>query len=115
MGSRLLRRPAGEAHPEHAMSAAAVSRECPMCGSAERRVYFTQRFAAIDQATPVTGYDVAVCQRCGAAYADGIPDQATFDRYYREMSKYEYAQRGGEESEYDSRRLALIASLIAPH
>jgi trans-aconitate methyltransferase len=97
------------------MSAAAVSRECPVCGSAERRVYFTQRFAAIDQATPVTGYDVAVCQRCGAAYADGIPDQATFDRYYREMSKYEYAQRGGEESEYDSRRLALIASLIAPH
>ena len=31
------------------------------------------------------------------------------------MSKYEYAQRGGAESEYDSRRLTLIADIIAPH
>jgi SAM-dependent methyltransferase len=90
-------------------------RECPVCGSAERRVVFTQQFAAVDQATPVTGYDVAVCERCGAGYADGVPDQAAFDRYYREMSKYEYAQRGGEESEYDSRRLAVIADIVAPH
>ena len=90
-------------------------RECPVCGASERRVLFQQQFAAVDQATPVTGYDVAVCERCGAAYADGIPDQAAFDRYYRDMSKYEYAQRGGEESEYDARRLALIADIIAPH
>lgn len=90
-------------------------RDCPVCGSAERRVVFNQRFAAVDQTTPVTGYDVAVCERCGAAYAAGIPDQAAFDRYYRDMSKYEYAQRGGEESDYDSRRLALIADIIVPH
>ena len=90
-------------------------RECPVCGAAERRVVFHQQFAAVEQATPVTGYDVAVCERCGAGYADGIPDQAAFDRYYRDMSKYEYAQRGGEESEYDSRRLALIADIVAPH
>jgi SAM-dependent methyltransferase len=76
---------------------------------------FHQQFAAVDQATPVTGYDVVVCNRCGGGYADGIPDQAAFDRYYRDMSKYEYAQRGGAESEYDSRRLTLIADIIAPH
>jgi SAM-dependent methyltransferase len=90
-------------------------RECPVCGATERRVVFAQQFAAVDQATPVTGYDVAVCERCGAGYADGIPDQQAFDRYYRDMSKYEYAQRGGEESEYDSRRLAVIAEIVAPH
>jgi SAM-dependent methyltransferase len=89
-------------------------RDCPVCGSRDRRVVFHQEFAAVDQATPVTGYDVAVCEKCGAAYADGIPDQAAFDRYYRDMSKYEYAQRGGEESEFDSRRLALIAGIVAP-
>ena len=44
-----------------------------------------------------------------------FPDQAAFDRYYRDMSKYEYAQRGGAESEYDSRRLAVIADIVAPH
>ena len=69
----------------------------------------------MDQATPVTGYDVAVCVQCGGSFADGIPDQSTFDRYYRDMSKYEYAQRDGAESEYDSRRLALIAGIVTPH
>ena len=58
---------------------------------------------------------MAVCERCGGSYADGIPDQSAFDRYYRDMSKYEYAQRGGAESEYDSRRLALIAGIVVPH
>jgi SAM-dependent methyltransferase len=78
-------------------------------------VLFHQEFAVVEQATPVAGYDVVVCDRCGGAYADRIPDQSDFDRYYRDMSKYEYAQRDGAESEYDRRRLALIADLIAPH
>jgi SAM-dependent methyltransferase len=91
------------------------ARVCPICGSAERRVVFHQEFAAVDHATPVTGYDVAVCVRCGASYADGVPDQSVFDAYYRDMSKYEYAQRAGAESEYDSRRLALIAGLVTAH
>ena len=81
-------------------------RACPVCGNAEPTVLFRQDFAAVEMATPVTGYDVAVCQSCGAGYADGIPDQRAFDRYYRNMSKYEYHQREGAESEYDQRRLA---------
>jgi SAM-dependent methyltransferase len=97
------------------MTAADPPRDCPICGGTARRVYFHQEFAAVDQTTPITGYDVVVCDRCGAGYADGIPDQAAFDRYYRDMSKYEYAQRSGAESEYDSRRLTLIADVIAPH
>ena len=97
------------------MSVTSPPRDCPICGSAAGRVFFRQEFAAVDQATLVTGYDVVVCERCGGSYADGIPDQAAFDRYYRDMSKYEYAQRGGAESEYDSRRLTLIADIIAPH
>jgi len=78
-------------------------------------VLFRQDFAAVEQATPVTGYDVAVCSRCGCGYADGIPDQRAFDQYYRDMSKYEYHQRGGAESEFDQRRLEIIAGIIAPH
>ena len=97
------------------MTAAHPPRGCPACGSAERRVLFHQEFAAVDQATPVTGYDVAVCAACGCGYADGIPDQRAFDRYYRDMSKYEYHQREGAESEYDQRRLAIIADVIVPH
>ena len=54
------------------------------------------------------------CGRCGAAYADGIPDQQRFDEYYRDVSKYEYHQRSGEESEFDQARMDLIAGIIAP-
>jgi SAM-dependent methyltransferase len=98
------------------MTVAFPSRDCPICGSrGAPRVFFHQEFAAVDHTTPVTGYDVAVCVRCGGSYAAGIPDQPAFDRYYRDMSKYEYAQRGGAESEYDRRRLELIADIIAPH
>jgi SAM-dependent methyltransferase len=91
------------------------SRDCPICGSAARRAVFHQEFATVDQATPVTGYDVVVCEGCGGSYADGIPDQPAFDRYYRDMSKYEYAHRDGAESAYDQRRLTLIADIITPH
>ena len=89
-------------------------RGCPVCGAAERRVLFRQEFAAVESATPVTGYDVAVCDRCGCGYADGIPDQRAFDDYYRAMSRYEYHQRDGIESEYDTRRMTVIAAIIAP-
>lgn len=91
------------------------ARACPACGGSERRKLFRQDFAAVESATPVTGYDVVVCVACGMGYADGIPDQRAFDRYYRDMSKYEYHQREGAESEYDQRRLAIIADIIAPH
>ena len=94
---------------------APMVRACPVCGGAPARVLFRQEFAAVESATPVTGYDVVTCSDCGCGYADGIPDQRAFDRYYREMSKYEYHQRDGAESEFDKRRLALIADIIAPH
>jgi len=91
-----------------------AARGCPVCGAAARRVLFRQEFAAVESATPVTGYDVSVCGECGCGYADGIPDQRAFDEYYRGMSKYEYHQRDGAESEFDARRLAIIADIIAP-
>lgn len=99
----------------HSLTIPRGTRACPICGHDARDVLFTQAFAAVDQATPVHGYDVAVCQRCGCGYADGLPDQSEFDRYYREMSKYEYHQRAGAESTYDEKRLALIAETVAPH
>lgn len=97
------------------MSGAPVRhRPCPVCGDHGRRVLFRQQFDGVAESTPVSGYEVVVCDRCGAGYADGIPDQRAFDRYYREMSKYEYHQREGAESPFDATRLALIADLIAP-
>lgn len=95
-------------------NAAATPRGCPVCGATDRRVHFRQDFAAVEAATPVTGYDVVTCTACGCGYADGIPDQDAFDAYYRAMSKYEYHQREGAESEYDTRRMEVIARIVAP-
>ncbi len=97
------------------MSGAPPSRGCPVCGATAQHTLFQQVFAAVEHATPVMGYDVAVCDACGCGYADRIPDQRAFDRYYRDMSKYEYHQREGAESEFDQRRLAIIAEIVAPH
>jgi SAM-dependent methyltransferase len=75
---------------------------------------FQQSFAALDTGGPIKAYDVVVCTTCGTAFADGIPSQAEFDRYYLELSKYEFEHRGGKESEDDSHRLKMLAQRIQP-
>lgn len=60
------------------------------------------------------GYEVALCARCGAAFADGIPMQAELDNYYAGHSKYEYRHAGGIESPYDFARFEIILDQLAP-
>ena len=77
---------------------------------------FRQEFAAVDQATPVTGYDVVVCERCGGGYADGIPDQAgvrpLLPRHVQ--VRVRAARRRGVRVRL-SGGSTLIADIIAPH
>ncbi len=54
-----------------------------------------------------------VCETCGFAYADEIPEQEAFDAYYRDLSKYEYEHRGGKESEHDDARFREMAELLS--
>ena len=91
-----------------------TTRACPVCGGSARTRIFRQQFAEVEAVTVVKGYDVVVCRECGAGFADDIPDQSAFDRYYRDLSKYEYHQRDGAESDFDRRRLAIIADIVAP-
>ena len=88
-------------------------RACPICGSLQSRVLFQQRFERLSGIELLSGYDVVVCVHCGLAFADGIPDQADLDTYYRELSKYEYVHNGGEASALDERRFQEIAATIA--
>lgn len=53
-------------------------------------------------------------QRLWLLFADSIPEQAEFDRYYEEMSKYEHSTTGGRESNYDLRRFRVCAEVIVP-
>lgn len=85
-------------------------RQCEVCGSTVVKLIYNQRFSPIDGAGLVRGYDVVVCRECGFGYADGIPDQAAFDAYYRDFSKYE--SRDSNASDADVERLSEAAGLI---
>jgi len=89
-----------------------MKRDCPVCGSVgPRRVLHRQHFF---DGPLGNGYDVVVCKKCGAGFADGIPSQPSLDRYYAKQSKYEYSQSGGEESPYDFKRFEAIADQVIP-
>ncbi len=89
-------------------------RPCPVCDSARKETLFTQKFDALSEGGLTRGYDVVVCAGCGFAFADRLPAQIDFDRYYAEMSKYEYEQRGGKESPSDLARFEAIAEEVRP-
>jgi len=87
-------------------------RACPVCDALEGRLLFEQRFAVLPGGSPLKGYDVVVCDRCGCAYADGLPSQEVLDAYYRDMSKYEYQERQGRESQFDLARFRRICEIV---
>jgi SAM-dependent methyltransferase len=86
-------------------------RPCPVCGSAGPHKKLHQQ--GFSEGVLGDGYDVVVCQDCGAGFADGIPSQADLDRYYAERSKYSYDGSGGAESPYDMARFAWTVDQLA--
>ena len=64
-----------------------MKRNCEICNGSKNRKIYHQRFILPTQYYFHSGYDVVICERCGFAFADNIPDQAFFENYYKEMSK----------------------------
>lgn len=89
-------------------------RACPVCGGKSSELLFRQSFRALEGIGLLEGYDLVVCQGCGMTFADGIPEQHSFDQYYRDFSKYAYEHRGGKESEDHEWRLSQIANVMLP-
>lgn len=87
-------------------------RKCPVCGGIEREIIHRQRFY---EGVLGDGYDVVICQKCGAGFADAIPRQCDLDRYYAEQSKYTYETSAGTESTYDRLRFEIIADHLASY
>lgn len=90
-------------------------RPCAVCDGQKTRLLFRQTFSAISKGGLLEGYDVVVCERCGFGFADRIPEQPAFDTYYRDMSKYEYQDRGGEVTDHDMVRFRGVVDTIRPH
>jgi SAM-dependent methyltransferase len=87
-------------------------RPCPICGSAKSKTLYRQSFEQLSGARLLNGYDVAICERCGAGFATSIPEQYVFDEYYRDLSKYDYADHGGIEPPEAEQRFQDIATIL---
>lgn len=89
------------------------TRACAVCGSKQSTLLYQQAFSEISLGgSLLSGYDVVACEHCGFCFANGIPEQSHFDAYYRDMSKYEKTERGGQESPYEQARFQLMAEVI---
>lgn len=74
---------------------------------------FHQRFSGLSSGSFLHGYDVAVCAECGLGFADRLPPAEEFERYYAEMSKWDYLETGGVESDQHAGRFESTASMLA--
>jgi len=90
------------------------TRLCPVCGSAQSKMLFRQSFEPFAGASLMAGYDVVICQECGAGFADAIPPQSALDDYYRDLSKYEDAAPRNDPPPVEP-RFRDIAGLVARH
>ena len=66
-----------------------MKRNCPICNGENKSVLYKQRFERIKGVTFLSEYDVVTCDNCGAGFADNIPEQKVFSKYYKNFSKYE--------------------------
>lgn len=86
-------------------------RTCPVCLSGDRRLLFRQQFSVFSEGSLMDGYDIVLCEACGAGYAEDIPEQRAFDTYYADMSKYEYSHREGAPSQSDQDRFREVVRI----
>jgi SAM-dependent methyltransferase len=93
------------------MSGKEPGRECPVCGhGGEAELLHTQEFVLPSDHVLPEKQDIVVCAACGCVYVDADATQATFDKYYAQMSKYE----GGyaDDAEMFSSRAAWIGEVL---
>lgn len=90
-------------------------RPCPVCTAHAGTKLFRQTFASLSSGSLLEGFDLMLCEACGAAYADDLPAQSAFDHYYAAMSKYEYGAQSGRPSSSDLARFREITDLVQPH
>jgi uncharacterized Zn finger protein len=66
-----------------------LHRACPICGGPRGEVLHRQEFYLPAGHPLEGGYEVVACVACGFVLADTVVDQAAYDRFYAERSKYE--------------------------
>ncbi len=87
-----------------------VQRACPVCTCAQVDVVFNNAMAAVGGFD--MSYTIGRCQQCGFHFAHVLADDATFQNYYRSVSKYDVA---GHISALDQVRIEAAAQFCDAH
>lgn len=66
-----------------------MKRSCAICGSKKKDKLYEQKYLLPNKRNLLT-YDVVGCNKCGFIFADNVPSQKEYDRYYQNSSKYTY-------------------------
>lgn len=82
-------------------------RACAVCGNEHARPLFHNAMAALDGLD--LSYRVGDCTNCGFSYAYELPNDTTYQRYYRTLSKYDVS---ATVSESDHLRFDAIVRLV---
>lgn len=59
------------------------TRNCPLCGSSKNEIMYVQRFS------DYFSHAIACCKECGFVFVNNTLTQSFYNKYYRDMSKYE--------------------------
>ena len=89
-------------------------RHCPICESLTGRVIHTQHFQ-LSEGHPLPPIcDYVICDECGFAFSDTAVDQACYDAYYADMSKYadSVTSTGAGVLPWDKDRLDVLAAQV---
>ncbi|MDR0735673.1 MAG: class I SAM-dependent methyltransferase [Zoogloeaceae bacterium] len=92
-------------------------RPCPICNETRVEILHRLHFHLARNTPLPEAYDLVGCPHCGFVYADTTGNQADYDRYYTEFSRYEDAATasGGADNEADARRLEETARWLEKH
>ena len=98
-------------------AAQALERACPVCGGRDSAVLHHQQFVSPQGCALPAAYDVVCCERCGMVYAATDACQTDYDRFYRDLSKYDTPglSTGGGDTPLDRARLIETAEFLAAH
>jgi SAM-dependent methyltransferase len=88
-------------------------RICPVCKSEYGEVLHSQHFSLPADYPLPSFYDIIACPKCGFIFADTSSNQKDYDLFYKEFSKYVYAEKGSEGSKREQKRLKKTASIIS--
>jgi 2-polyprenyl-3-methyl-5-hydroxy-6-metoxy-1,4-benzoquinol methylase len=85
---------------------------CHICGGSNHTRIYHQSFSGLSSGSFLKSYDVCVCDQCGFGFADGLPPAESFEKYYAEMSKWDYLESDGVESDEHLQRFEKVADDI---